>query len=63
MFQEGLIAQAVTDESRRGRNDWMAEVEIKLMFYLILDMARAAELPRPPYKNLATYHAYKKAPD
>ena len=32
------------------------------MYYLTRDMARAAELPEPPYKNLATYLSYKKAP-
>ncbi len=29
------------------------------MFYLTADMARAAELPRPPYKNLKSYLKYK----
>jgi hypothetical protein len=29
------------------------------MFYLTNDMARAAELPRPPYRNLNEYLAYR----
>ncbi|HXG67905.1 MAG TPA: type II restriction endonuclease [Blastocatellia bacterium] len=32
------------------------------MYYLTLDMARAAELNRPPYTNLKTYFEYKKGP-
>lgn len=32
------------------------------MNYLTKDMARAAELARPPYNNLATYAAYKSGP-
>lgn len=32
------------------------------MYYLTQDMARAAELPKPPYNNLATYKEYKKSP-
>jgi hypothetical protein len=30
------------------------------MFYLTKDMALAAELPTPPYRNLATYTGYKQ---
>lgn len=29
-------------------------------FYLTADMARAAQLGKPPYRNLETYHAFKK---
>ena len=32
------------------------------MYYLTKDMARAAELAHPPYKNLKTYLEYKKTP-
>ncbi|MDQ3816007.1 MAG: EcoRV family type II restriction endonuclease [Armatimonadota bacterium] len=32
------------------------------MYYMTLDMARAVELAKPPYNNLATYLEYKKAP-
>ena len=30
------------------------------MYYLTKDMAKAVELPKPPYKNLAEYVEYKK---
>lgn len=30
------------------------------MYYLTLDMARAVDLPKPPYHNLATYFEYKQ---
>jgi hypothetical protein len=30
------------------------------MYYLTKDMARAAEVPKPPYTNLKTYKQYKK---
>lgn len=33
------------------------------MFYLTRDMARAAELGRPPYTSLATYFEFKKVPE
>jgi hypothetical protein len=32
------------------------------MYYLTRDMARAAELDRPPYRDLRSYLAYKKLP-
>ncbi len=32
------------------------------MYYLTADMARAAELAKPPYRNLVTYFEYKKTP-
>ncbi len=32
------------------------------MYYLTRDMARAAELAQPPYKNIKTYLEYKKTP-
>jgi restriction endonuclease EcoRV len=32
------------------------------MYYLTSDMARKAELPKPPYNNLASYFAFKKVP-
>jgi hypothetical protein len=30
------------------------------MYYLTPDMARAVDLAKPPYRNLATYLEYKK---
>lgn len=33
------------------------------MYYLTADMARAAELGKPPYRNMATYLDYKKSPE
>jgi len=30
------------------------------MYYMTSDMARAVDLPHPPYRNLATYNEYKK---
>ena len=33
------------------------------MYYLTADMARAVELQKPPYRNLATYFEYKKTPN
>jgi hypothetical protein len=30
------------------------------MYYLAKDMARAVDLKKPPYKNLAEYKEYKK---
>ena len=32
------------------------------MYYLTSDMARAVDLKKPPYRNLATYFEYKKTP-
>ncbi|MBI1761438.1 MAG: EcoRV family type II restriction endonuclease [Acidobacteria bacterium] len=32
------------------------------MFYLTSDMARKAELPKPPYNNLPSYFAFKQPP-
>ncbi len=32
------------------------------MYYLTSDMARKAELPKPPYNNLKSYFAFKKVP-
>lgn len=32
------------------------------MYYMTRDMARAAELDKPPYRNLATYLDYKTLP-
>jgi hypothetical protein len=32
------------------------------MYYLTSDMARAVELAKPPYNNLATYFQYKQGP-
>jgi hypothetical protein len=32
------------------------------MFYLTRDMARAAELGKPPYTSLTTYFEFKKVP-
>lgn len=32
------------------------------MYYLTFDMARKAELPKPPYNNLKSYFAFKKVP-
>ena len=32
------------------------------MYYLTSDMTRAADLSRPPYRNLATYLEYKQIP-
>lgn len=33
------------------------------MYFLTLDMARAVDLDKPPYRNLATYKAYKSLPE
>jgi hypothetical protein len=33
------------------------------MYYMTTDMARAAELDKPPYTNLTTYLEYKKRPE
>lgn len=33
------------------------------MYYLTADMARAIDLERPPYRNMATYLEYKKSPE
>jgi len=32
------------------------------MYYLTSDMARKAELPKPPYNNLKSYFSFKKIP-
>lgn len=32
------------------------------MYYLTQDMARAADLKKPPYNNLDTYFEYKQVP-